>query len=218
MTTPEQIAQKVSYLRKLTGVPVGAKIGCGNVEGDLKVLVDAGVDFIALDGFGGGTGATDAYVRDNVGIPVFAALPRAHRFLEKLGARKKLTLIAGGNLRTSADFAKCLALGADAVYAGTAALIAINCEQYRVCHTGLCPTGVTTHNPVLAKQLDVQKGIERLSNWLNACTEEIAALCRICGKDDVRKLGSDDLVAMKREMAEIAGVKWINGESYGNKG
>jgi glutamate synthase domain-containing protein 2 len=215
MLTPEQIAQKVSYLRRLTGVPVGAKIGCGNVEKDVQVLVDAGVDFIALDGFGGGTGATDAYVRDNVGIPIFAALPRAHKFLEKLGMRKKITLIAGGKLRTSADFAKCLALGADAVYTGTAALIAINCEQYRICHTGLCPTGVTTHNPVLVKQLDVQKGAERLANWLRVCTEEIATLAHICGKDDVRKLGLEDLVALKKEMAELTGTKWIDGEHYG---
>jgi glutamate synthase domain-containing protein 2 len=216
MLSPKEITEKVFYLRKLTGgVPIGAKIGCGNVEDDVKVLADAGVDFIALDGFGGGTGATDAYVRDNVGIPIFAAIPRANRLLEKMGARKKITLIAGGNLRTSADFAKCLALGADAVYTGTAALIAINCEQYRICHTGLCPTGVTTHNPVLTKQLDVQKGAERLSNWLKVMTEEIAMFSRITGKNDVRKLDSDDLVALKKEMAEITGVKWINGEKYG---
>jgi len=212
MTTPEQIAQKVSYIRRLTGVPVGAKIGCGNVEKDLEVLVNAGVDFIALDGFGGGTGATDAYVRDNVGIPIFAAIPRAHRFLQKLGARKKLTLIAGGGLRTSADFAKCLALGADAVYIGTAALIAINCEQYRICHTGLCPTGVTTHNPVLTRELDVQKGIERLCNFLRVSTEEIAAFARIAGKDDVNKLDSEDLVSLKKDLAQLTGIKWINGE------
>ncbi|HJW97096.1 MAG TPA: FMN-binding glutamate synthase family protein, partial [archaeon] len=219
MATPKQIADKVSYLRNLTGgIPIGAKIGCGNVEKDVDVLAQAGVDFIALDGFGGGTGATDFLVRENVGIPIFAALPRAHRFLQKSGLRKKITLIAGGNLRTSADFAKCLALGADAVYTGTAALIAINCEQYRICHTGLCPTGVTTHNPVLVKQLDVQKGVERLSNWLKVCTEEIAGFCRIVGKDDIRKLDSEDLVALKKEMAEVTGTKWINGEFYGNKG
>ncbi len=217
MTNPEQIGHKVSYLRKVTGVPVGAKIGCGNVEKDLKVLVDAEVDFIALDGFGGGTGATDAYVRDNVGIPIFAAIPRAHKFLEKLGIRKRITLIAGGNLRTSADFAKCLALGADAVYIGTAALIAINCEQYRICHTGLCPTGVTTHNPVLTRELNVQKGIERLCNFLRVSTEEIASFTRIVGKDDIRKLDSEDLVSLKKEMAELTGTQWIDGKFVNNR-
>ncbi len=215
MITPQQITQKVTYLRKLTGgVPIGAKIGCGNIEKDIQVLADAGVDFIALDGFGGGTGATDAYVRDNVGIPIFAAIPRAHKYLQKLGVRNKITLIAGGNLRTSADFAKCLALGADAIYTGTAALIAINCEQYRICHTGLCPTGVTTHNPALTIQLNVQKGIERLSNWLRVVTEEIAGFVRICGKNDVRKLDSEDLVSMKNDMAEITGTQWLKGNAY----
>ncbi len=213
MTSPEEIKDKVSWLRRLTGgVPIGAKIGCGNVEKDLRVLVDANVDFIALDGFGGGTGATDMYVRENVGIPIFAALPRAFRVLSELGAKDKISLIAGGNLRTSADFAKCLALGADAVYIGTAALIAINCEQYRICYTGLCPTGVTTHNPVLVKQLDVEKGIKKLTNFIKVSTQEIANLTRIVGKDDVNKLDSHDLVSMNKEMAMITGTRWINGE------
>lgn len=213
MNSPEQIKKKVSWLRKLTGgVPIGAKIGCGNVEKDIEVLINAKVDFIALDGFGGGTGATDFYVRENVGLPLIAALPRAAKYLEETGKKKKITLIAGGGLRTSADFAKCLALGADAVYTGTAALIAINCEQYRICHTGLCPTGVTTHIPILTAQLDVERGIGKLSNFIRTSTEEVAELARIVGKDDIKKLNADDIVAIKRDLAEFTGVKWINGK------
>jgi glutamate synthase domain-containing protein 2 len=167
MRTPQEIKEKVSWLRTVTGgVPIGAKIGCGTIEKDIQILVDARVDFIALDGFGGGTGATEFYVRENVGIPIFAALPRAFKVLTDRGVKDKISLIAGGGLRTAADFAKCLALGADAVYIGTAALIAINCEQYRICHTGLCPTGVTTHNPALVKQLDVEGDIANLSNFI----------------------------------------------------
>ncbi|SNQ59616.1 glutamate synthase-related protein [Candidatus Methanoperedens nitratireducens] len=215
MTTPQHVKDKVSWLRDITGgVPIGAKIGCGNIENDLRVLVDAGVDFIALDGFGGGTGATELYVRENVGIPIFAALPRAFKYLTELGVKDRIFLIAGGDLRTSADFAKCLALGADAVYIGTPALIAMNCEQYRICYTGLCPTGVTTHNPVLLTQLNVEKGVEKLTNFIEVSTREIANLARIVGKDDINKLDSNDLVSMNRELAAITGTRWMNWGVY----
>jgi glutamate synthase domain-containing protein 2 len=195
-------------------VPVGAKIGCGNIEEDIKILVGAGVDFIAVDGFGGGTGATDSYIRDNAGLPLYAALPRAYRTLNALGVKDKTTLIAGGGLRYAGDFAKCLALGADAVYIGTAALIAINCEQYRICHTGLCPTGVTTHNPALTKWLDADEGARKLSNFLKASAEEMAGLARIVGKRDIKALGSDDLVSLHKDLAVIAGVRWLDGKKY----
>lgn len=213
ITKPAEVKGKVDWLRKLTGgVPVGAKIGCGNVEADVEVLVGAGVDYIALDGFGGGTGATTPYVRDNVGVPLIAALPRARKSLNELGAGGKITLIAGGGLRTSADFAKCLALGAEAVSTGTAALIAINCQQYRVCHTGQCPTGVNTSDPMLAEQLDMKAGVKRLSNFIEVSTEEIANFTRIVGKTSVAKLDSDDLVSMKRELAFLTGTSWLDGK------
>lgn len=202
MKTPKEITEKVKWLRELTGgVPIGAKIGCGNVEEDIKILVDARVDYIAIDGFGGGTGATDAYVKDNVGLPIITALPQAFRTLKDLGVKEKISLIAAGGLRTSADFAKCLALGADAVYIGTAALIAINCQQYRVCHTGLCPTGVTTHRPELTSQLNIEEGVRKLTNFIKISTEEIAEIARIVGKDDVKKLNGADLISMQKDLA-----------------
>jgi glutamate synthase domain-containing protein 2 len=214
METAEDVRNKVSWLREVTrGVPIGAKIGCGRVEKDVEVLVDSGVDFIALDGFGGGTGGTEQYVRENVGVPIIAALPRASRLLKKLGRQEDIALIAGGGLRTSADFAKCLSLGADAVYTATAALIAINCEQYRLCHTGLCPTGVSTHNRILAKQLDVQRGVERLFNFLKVSTEEMASFTRIVGKDDISKLDAEDLVSTSEQLARITGTRWV-GDSW----
>ena len=132
--------------------------------------------------------------------------------MKKIGKRNKVSLIAGGGLRTSADFAKCLALGADAVYIGTSALIAINCQQYRICHTGHCPTGVTTNDPVLLQRLDVDEGIRKLTNFMNVSNMEVANLARIVGKDDVRKLGIEDLVALKKDLAEVTGVKWLNGK------
>jgi glutamate synthase domain-containing protein 2 len=212
MTDTEGIRRKVAWLKSLTGgVPVGGKIGCGDIEEDVADLAGAGVDFIALDGFGGGTGATDLAVRENVGIPLLASLPRADRVLRSLGVRERITLIGGGGLRTSADFAKCLALGADAVYIGTAALIAVNCEQYRICHTGRCPTGVTTQDPILEEQLDVGKGIERLCNFIRVSTDEMAEFARIAGKRDIQDLDITDLVALKRELAGIAGCSWMGG-------
>jgi glutamate synthase domain-containing protein 2 len=210
----EELKEKVSLLKELTdGVPVGAKIGCGNVENDVEILANVGVDFISLDGFGGGTGATEFFVRENVGIPIVAALPRADRHLKKIGLRNKISLIAGGGLRTSADFAKCLALGADAVYIGTSALIAINCQQYRICHTGHCPTGVTTNDPMLVQRLDVDEGVRKLTNFIKVSNLEVANLLRIVGKDDIGKLGIEDLVALKKELSEATGVKWMNGKN-----
>lgn len=209
-----ELKEKISWLRELTGgTPIGAKIGCGNVENDVEILVESGADFISLDGFGGGTGATELFIRENVGIPIVVALPRAHKHLRKIGKRNKVSLIAGGGLRTSADFAKCLALGADAVHIGTSALIAINCQQYKICHTGLCPTGVTTNDPVLAQQLNVDEGARRLTNFIKVSNMEVAGLLRIVGKDDVKKLGMEDLVALKKELSEATGVQWINGKN-----
>jgi glutamate synthase domain-containing protein 2 len=213
MKNPGQIKDKVNELKNVTdGAPVGAKIGCGNVEKDLEILAESKVDFIALDGFGGATGATDLHVRENVGIPITAALPRAYKYLDELGVKDKISLIASGRLLNSADFAKCLALGADAVYLGTTALIAIGCEQYRICYTGKCPTGITTQNPQLMKQLDIDEGVKKLTNFINTSTNEIANLARIVGKNDVKLLDKDDLVSMNKDLSSITGVKWVNGK------
>ncbi len=209
----DDLKNKIKWLKQVgKGVPVGAKIGCGNVEDDVKLLAESGVDFIALDGFGGGTGATDKYVRENVGIPIIAAIPRAYKILTQLNLKNSVSLIAGGGLKTSADFAKCLALGADAVYTGTAALIAINCEQYRICFTGKCPTGITTQNPQLTKQIDLKEGVTKLGNFIEETTKEIATFVRIVGKNDVSMLDNGDIVAVDRDVARATGVKWINGE------
>jgi glutamate synthase domain-containing protein 2 len=210
----DELKEKIRLLKELTnGVPIGAKIGCGNVENDIEILARSGVDFISLDGFGGGTGATEFFVRENVGVPIIVALPRADRHLKKIGARGKISLIAGGGLRTSADFAKCLALGADAVAIGTSALIAINCQQYRLCHTGQCPTGVTTNDPILVQRLDVDEGVRKLTNFIKVSNMEVANLLRIVGKNDIKKLGLEDLVALKKELSEATGAVWMNGKN-----
>src|SRR3972149_10855438 len=146
MDSPEKIQEKIHWLKgKTGGVPVGVKIGCGNIEQDMEILAKAEADFIVLDGFGGGTGATDMFVRENVGIPIIAALPRAVKFLNSHIINSKNLSNDPLILSNSADFAKCISLGATAVYIGTAALIAINCEQFRICHTNLSPAAIARH-------------------------------------------------------------------------
>ena len=213
ITSHQDVEEKIREIRTISdGVPVGAKIGCGDVRKDVEILAHAGVDFITLDGFGGGTGATDLYVRENVGIPLLAALPQAVETLKKIGLDHKISIIASGGLRRSVDFTKCLALGADAVYIGTAALIAINCQQYRICYTGLCPTGITTQKPQLIKQIDIEESVKRLTNFIKLSNHEISNLTRIVGKNDVNNLDKDDIISVNKELSEICGIKWLNGE------
>lgn len=216
ISSPEEVREKVAHLRRLTnGAPIGAKIGCGRIEDDLDVLLDAAVDFITLDGFGGGTGATEMFVRENCGISIVAALPRAIRHLEKKGVRDRITVIASGGLRSSGHFAKCLALGADAVYIGTAALIAINCQQYRVCYSNNCPTGVTTQDPGLVAMISPDAGGKRLASFVERSTQEMAGLARITGKRKLKDLNKDDLISVDRDLAVVTGTRWIDGRDAG---
>jgi hypothetical protein len=145
------------------------------------------------------------------GFPSWLPCPVPMISWKRMGFHNRISLIAGRGLRTSADFVKCLALGADAVYIGTAALIAMNCQQYRVCYTGLCPTGVATQNPQLIEQLNVEDGITKLSNFLKISTEEIVNITRMVGKNDVDLIDREDLVSLNRETAVITGVKWLDG-------
>jgi glutamate synthase domain-containing protein 2 len=212
VSSPEQVKDKVGRLRRLMGGrPVGAKIGCGHVEDDVDALIDAGVDFVALDGFGGGTGATDLFVRENCGLPIVAALPRAVHRLEERGARDRITVIASGGLRNSGQIAKCLALGADAVYLGTAALIAINCQQYRVCYSDECPTGVTTQLPERAGMVDPEEGARKLAAFIRVSTDEVAELTRVVGKNRVKDLDKSDLASVDRDLAALTGTNWLDG-------
>jgi glutamate synthase domain-containing protein 2 len=214
LRSPEAVRARVAELKALMGGrPVGAKIGCGNVEGDVDVLMDSGVDFIALDGFGGGTGATDLDAREECGIPIVAALPRAVRRLEEGGKRDRVSVIASGGLRSAGQFVKCLALGADAVYVGTAALVAINCQQYRVCDGDKCPTGVTTHSPDLAGKVVPEEGGRRLASFVRLRTAEMANLARIAGRSRLSELDRDDLVSVDRDLARLTGVRWLDGRA-----
>lgn len=209
INSAEDLKQKIEWLREITeGKPIGIKFTGGHVEKDLDIIIFAEPDYIVTDGFGGGSGAPPNYMKDNAGLPLINFLPRAHKYLTEVGFRDKVTLIAAGRLRNSGDFAKCLALGADAVYIATAALWSMSCEYYRMCETNQCPTGTTTQDPSLIQRFDVNRGATKLAHFITISTAEIAGIARAVGKSDVHDLDQQDLAALTREASELSGVQY----------
>jgi len=202
----EDLKKKVEWLRERSaGKPIGVKMAAGNIEDDLESVLSAQPDFITLDGRAGATGAAPKFVKDATSIPTVLALCRAREFLDGKGAGKVSLVITGG-LRISPDFAKALAIGADAVAIGTAALMACGCQQYRICNTGKCPVGVTSQAPELRSRLNVEESASRLENFLRVSTEEIRAFARLTGNDDVHKLAITDLCTTNSEISQHSDI------------
>lgn len=189
------------------GIPVGVKMSAQHIEADLDAALELGVDYVILDGRGGGTGAAPTILRDTISVPTLAALPRARRHLDTSGARD-VTLIATGGLRRASDMIKALALGADAVAVSNVALQAIGCVGMRACHTDNCPVGIATQKPHLGARLPVQRAAEQLTRYLGAVTELMVVLARACGHDSLSDFTAADLTSWKRDVAELAGVRW----------
>jgi glutamate synthase domain-containing protein 2 len=224
MLGPDDMIIKIEELREATDwqVPIFVKLGASRVYDDVKLAAKAGADVVVVDGMEGGTGASPELLQEHTGIPTLAAVCEARAALEELGLYGTVQLIIAGGLRHGSDMAKAMALGADAVYVGTAALIALSCnaplyvEDYHAigaapyhchhCHTGRCPVGITTQDPELVKRLDIDAGAERVAHWLRAVTSEIQILARACGKRDVHDLEPEDLRALTLEASMIAGV------------
>ncbi|MBY0524451.1 MAG: FMN-binding glutamate synthase family protein [Gemmataceae bacterium] len=221
---PDDMIIKIEELREATDwqVPIFVKLGASRVRDDVKLAAKAGADVVVIDGMEGGTGASPDLLQEHTGIPTLAAVCEARAALEEIGMFGVVQLIIAGGLRHGSDMAKALALGADAVYVGTAALIALNCnkplyiEDYHAigaepyachhCHTGRCPVGITTQDPELTKRLEVDAAAERVANWLHAVSSEIQILARACGKNDVHDLEPEDLRALTLEASLITGV------------
>lgn len=200
--TKDDLLEKVEWLRKKSeGKPIGIKFAAGSIEEDLNVALYAEPDFITIDGRPGSTGAASKFVKDATSIPTIFALYRAKKYFEKEKI-KDISLIITGGLRISSDFAKAIALGADAVAIGTAALIAIACQQYRICHTGKCPVGVNTQNPELRKRLKIDISAKKLKNFLKVSTKELEDFARLTGYNDVHKLHIDDLCTINSEISK----------------
>ncbi len=224
MLGPDDMIIKIEELREATDwqVPIFVKLGASRVYDDVKLAAKAGADVVVVDGMEGGTGASPELLQEHTGIPTLAAVCEARAALEEMGLYGTVQLIVAGGLRHGSDVAKAMALGADACYVGTAALIALNCnaplyvEDYQAigaapyhchhCHTGRCPVGITTQDPDLVKRLDVDAGADRVAHWLRAVTSEVQILARACGKNDVHDLEPEDLRALTLEASMITGV------------
>jgi methylamine---glutamate N-methyltransferase subunit C len=246
-TGPDDLRIKIEELREATSweKPVYVKLGATRVEHDVKLAVAAGADVVVVDGMQGGTGATQTVFIEHAGIPTLPAVRIAAEALRDIGKQDEVQLVVSGGIRSGADVAKALALGADAVSIGVPALLALGCNRpaYRAdgrdhdatagyaaigtapgychhCHTGLCPVGVTTQDPELERRLDPETGARWMTNYLKALTMELTALARACGKSNVHHLEPDDLVALTIEAAAmakvpLAGTDWIPGTGGG---
>ena len=204
----EDLKKLVDYLReKSEGRPIGIKIAAGHIEKDLEYICYAKPDFITIDGRGGSTGSSPKFLKDATSIPTIYALHRARKYLDENNI--DIDLIITGGLRISSDFAKAIAMGADAIAIGTAAMIAIACQQYRVCNTGMCPVGIGTQREDLRGRLKIDACSQRLANYLNVVNGELKTFARITGKDDIHKLSIDDLVTTNREISEYTNISHV---------
>lgn len=204
----EDLRKKVRWLRDLTGgVPIIIKLAAGDVENDVKLAIKANPDIIAIDGMEGGTGAAPEVMLNEVGIPTLVALVKARETLDKLGAKQELWI--GGGLNTGSDFAKALALGADAVFCATALLVAMGCNYCRLCYLGKCPLGIATQDPELRKKLDIETASKNVASYIKNCTEEIKMIAAVCGENNIYKLNKGRLRALNLEVAKITKLKFI---------
>ena len=207
-TDPAQIRDFADEVRDRTGgIPIGYKLSAQHIEKDIDAALEVGVDYIILDGRGGGTGAAPTLFRDNISVPTIPALARARAHLDRLD-RADVTLVITGGLRTSADFIKAMALGADAIAVSNSAMQAIGCIAMRACHTNSCPVGIATQKPHLVSRLVVEKSAQRLANFFTASTELMQLMARACGHDHLNKFSVNDLTTWKKEMADLSGVPY----------
>lgn len=199
--TKEDMKRLVAQLRIASeGRPIGIKIAAGHIERDLAFCVYAEPDFITIDGRGGATGSSPQLLRDASSIPTIYALARARKYLDSIDS--EISLIITGGLRVSSDAAKAIALGADAVAMASAPLIAMACQQYRICGTGMCPVGVATQNPDLRERLKIDVAAKRVGNFLNVTLEELKMFARITGHENLHDLSIEDLCTINREISE----------------
>jgi glutamate synthase domain-containing protein 2/nitrite reductase/ring-hydroxylating ferredoxin subunit len=189
------------------GIPIGFKLSAQHVEADVQAAVDIGVDYIILDGRGGGTGAAPDTLKEHISVPTMPAIARARRHLDE-GGHDHVTLIATGGLRTAPDFAKAMALGADGVAVANSALQAIGCIGMRACHTNNCPVGIATQKGHLRARLMVDQAAERLDRFLRATVDLMRLLSRACGHARMTEFSADDLTTWKRDVAYLTGVRY----------
>jgi glutamate synthase domain-containing protein 2/nitrite reductase/ring-hydroxylating ferredoxin subunit len=208
LVTAKDFAEFSSKVREITGgIPVGFKIAASHIEKDIDFALEAGADYIILDGRGGGTGAAPSILRNNINVPTIPALARARKHLYSVGANN-ITLIITGGLRIAEDFVKALMLGADAIAISNSALQAIGCLGMRACHTNNCPVGIATQKENLRSRLKIERSAKQLYNFLNATTELMKVVSRACGYDDFKEFNSDNLTTYNRDLHYLTGIAY----------
>ena len=214
LNSKEDLRDMVDMLRERSdGRPIGIKIAAGNIEADLEYCVFANPDFITIDGRGGATGSSPLFLREATTIPTIYALSRARKYLDSVGS--DISLVITGGLRVSADFAKALAMGADAIAIASAGLIAAACQQYRICGSGNCPVGVATQNPELRARLHVDAAANRVANFLRVSLDELRIFARVTGNSSVHGLSYANLVTTDKDIAEYTGIPHIGQQKTG---
>jgi len=206
LRTPADFKRVADEVREVSGgIPIGFKLSAQHIEADIDFALAASVDYIILDGRGGGTGAAPNIFKHNISVPTMVAIARARRHLDAVGSGD-VTLIATGGLRTESDFVKALALGADGVAISNSALQAIGCLGMRACHTNNCPVGIATQKESLRKRLIVAESAQRLTRYLTATVSLMKVLARACGHSHFSDFAIRDLCTYKRDLAHLTGI------------
>ncbi len=208
LVTPDDFREVAEQVREATGgIPIGFKLSAQHIERDLDFALELGVDYVILDGRGGGTGAAPEIFKNNISVPTIPALARARRHLDACEA-DGVTLIITGGLRTESDFVKALALGADGVAIANSAIQAIGCLGMRACHTNNCPVGIATQKKHLRQRLVIEASARRLANYLEATVDLMKILARACGHSSLSAFSQGDLTTWKHDMARLSGVPY----------
>jgi len=207
LQSPAEFRRFSDRVREVSGgIPVGFKLSANHIERDIEFALQAGADYIILDGRGGGTGAAPLLFRDHISVPTIPALARARRYLDEQGASGRVTLIITGGLRVPADFIKALALGADGIAIANSAIQAAGCIATRICNTNNCPSGIATQQPELRQRLNVDESAQRLARFLKASVELMQVMARACGHAHLNEFNRGDLATFKPEMARLSGI------------
>jgi glutamate synthase domain-containing protein 2 len=213
INSKEDLKAMVDMLRERSeGRPIGIKIAAGRIEQDLEHCVFAQPDFITIDGRGGATGSSPFFLREATTVPTVYALSRARKYLDSV--HSDIALVITGGLRVSPDFAKALAMGADAIAIASAALIAAACQQYRICGSGNCPVGIATQNPELRARLNMEAAVRRVANFLNVSLSELKTFARITGHSSVHDLSMADLTTLDKDIEEFTGIPHAGRAKY----